>query len=497
MAQVGTTVASDIYTIGRTLVVLITEFRGYQTRYVASLPPVAETPVFAEQDSLYRLIAKACAPDPADRFASVDELRVQLLGVLREVVAERTAGTALTSAASVLFEAPAVTGEALEWDELPALRIDTTDPQYAWLSNISLEDPEERLAELRRAPELSAEVLLAQAKAALQLRRGDLVNQIVNQMLADDPWEWRAVWVSGLSALDSGDFAAAQSSFNAVYGQIPGELAAKLALALACERGGEGEIGEALYRTCASTDANYVAPAAFGMARIRTARGDIAGAVQALDLVPSTSRSFTEARRLRAIALFQSGQGLPALSQAMDSLKGVSLDPARPGGTDRVHPGAGGGRGEPDRPQDRGDDRPVRRPRRDAARRAGAHLPHARRHRDRRGPALCPGRQGERRAKVDPAMTEPTAAGPALACPNCGAAVSADQAFCENCGEVAAADRGRGRRPGRGAGGAGRAHRLRTPPPARRGRGDRSRSPGPARTAAAWSGPTATARPAG
>ena len=43
--------------------------------------------MFAEHDSLYRLIAKACAPDPADRFASVDELRVQLLGVLREVVA--------------------------------------------------------------------------------------------------------------------------------------------------------------------------------------------------------------------------------------------------------------------------------------------------------------------------------------------------------------------------------------------------------------------------
>ena len=47
VAQVGTTVASDIYTIGRTLVVLITEFRGYQTRYVASLPSVADTPVFA------------------------------------------------------------------------------------------------------------------------------------------------------------------------------------------------------------------------------------------------------------------------------------------------------------------------------------------------------------------------------------------------------------------------------------------------------------------
>ena len=119
-------------------------------------------------------------------------------------------------------------------------------------------------------------------------------------MLAEDPWEWRAVWMSGLAALDSGDFAAAQSAFNAVYGQVPGELAPKLALALACERGGEGDIAEGLYRTCASTDANYVAPAAFGLARIRAARGDVAGAVQALDLVPSTSRSYPEARRLRA-----------------------------------------------------------------------------------------------------------------------------------------------------------------------------------------------------
>ena len=133
--------------------------------------------------------------------------------------------------------------------------------------------------------------------------------------------------MSGLSALDAGDLAGAQSSFNAVYGQVPGELAPKLALALACEQGGEGEIAEDLYRTCASTDANYVAAAAFGLARIRAARGDLAGAVQALDLVPSTSRSFTEARRLRAVQLYESNQGLPALAQAMDSLKGVRLDP--------------------------------------------------------------------------------------------------------------------------------------------------------------------------
>ena len=327
VAQVGPTVASDIYTIGRTCVVLMTEFRGYQTKYVASLPPVDETPLFAAHDSLYRLLSKACAADPADRFASVDEFRVQLLGVLREVVAQKTPGTALTSAASVLFEAPAITSEALEWHQLPALRVDTSDPQYAWLSNISVEDPEKRLDQLRDAPVATAEVRLAQAHAALELRRRDVVEQIVNDMLIEDPWEWRAVWVAGLSALDAGDFASAQSSFNAVYGQVPGELAPKLALALACERGGQGVIAEGLYQTCASTDANYVAAAAFGMARIRAARGDVLGAVQALDLVPSTSRSYPEARRLRARQLYESGDGLPALARAMDSISGVRLDP--------------------------------------------------------------------------------------------------------------------------------------------------------------------------
>ena len=58
--------------------------------------------MFGDNDSLYWLIAKCCAPDPADRFASADELRTQLLGVLRETVARRTTGTTLTSAASAL-----------------------------------------------------------------------------------------------------------------------------------------------------------------------------------------------------------------------------------------------------------------------------------------------------------------------------------------------------------------------------------------------------------
>jgi serine/threonine-protein kinase PknG len=112
-----------------------------------------------------------------------------------------------------------------------------------------------------------------------------------------------------------------------VYGQVPGELAPKLALAYACEVSGEAEVAEAMYLVCSRTDANYTAPAAFGLTRIRTARGDLDGALAALDLVPATSRAFVEARRQRAGLLAASGRGLDSLAQAMRSIESVTIDP--------------------------------------------------------------------------------------------------------------------------------------------------------------------------
>jgi serine/threonine-protein kinase PknG len=327
VSTVGASVASDIFTIGRTLMVLAMEFRGYQSTYLASLPPVSETPLFQKYDSLYRLLAKTCAPDPADRFASADELRVQLLGVLREVVSDRPgAGAATYSTSSLLFEVPAVSGQTLTWQDLPGLRVDENDPQTGWLHTVSIEDPAARLEALNAAPESSPEVLLATAHAALHSGRFDLVDTVVTDMLTADPWEWRAVWMSGLAAMARQDFAGAQSAFNAVYGQVPGELAPKLALALACERSNELDVAESLYTTCARTDANYIAPSAFGLARIRSGRADLDGAVSALDLVPPTSRAFTEARRERAGLLASSGRGLPALSEAMRSVESLTID---------------------------------------------------------------------------------------------------------------------------------------------------------------------------
>ncbi|MGZ0151078.1 tetratricopeptide repeat protein [Kribbella sp. WER1] len=336
VAEVGTSVASDIYTLGRTLCVLAMEFRGYQSRYVASLPPVDEVPLFQQYDSVYRLLAKACAPSPADRFQSADEFRVQLLGVLREVVAEKQGVKAAQhSASSLLFGSPGdkaggLGDAAAPWQQLPSLAPDEGDKMAGWLKTVSVPDPIKRLELLVDAPEQSAQTLLEIAQAALEVgpERYDMVDTAVNDLLTADPWEWRAVWMSGLVGMARGDFKGAQSAFNAVYGQVPGELAPKLALAIACEHSGEFNVAEGLYLACARTDANYIAPSAFGLANIRTQRGDLDGALTALDLVPRTSGEYVRARRQRAGLLAGSGRGLPALAEAMNSIATLTIDPA-------------------------------------------------------------------------------------------------------------------------------------------------------------------------
>ncbi len=328
VAEVGPSVAGDIFTVGRTLAVLAMEFRGYQSTYVAELPPVDDTPLFQRYDSLYRALDKATATNPDDRFQSADEMRDQLLGVLREVVAVDTGiAAAAHSNPSSLFGAPTGGGADLSWTDLPALRIDRSDPSATWLAGVSVADGAQRLQVLEQAPEQTVEVQLAKARAAIDAAIFPVADEVVNDVLTDNPWEWRAVWLSGLAALARSDFESAATSFNTVLGQVPGELAPKLALALACEQTGASDLAEQLYAVCAATDANYVAPAAFGLARTREQSGDAAGSLQALDLVAPTSAAYVAARRRRADLLTSAAPGLDDLSAAAASIANIAMDP--------------------------------------------------------------------------------------------------------------------------------------------------------------------------
>ncbi|MEW2081264.1 tetratricopeptide repeat protein [Streptomyces sp. NPDC005283] len=90
VAEVGPSVASDLYTVARTLAVLTFDFQGYTNVFVDSLPDPENIQVFRTYESFYRLLVRATDPDPVRRFASAQEMAEQLTGVLREVVAIQT-----------------------------------------------------------------------------------------------------------------------------------------------------------------------------------------------------------------------------------------------------------------------------------------------------------------------------------------------------------------------------------------------------------------------
>ncbi|MEU9803977.1 tetratricopeptide repeat protein [Streptomyces sp. NPDC051000] len=90
VAETGPSVASDLYTVARTLAVLTFDFQGYTNVFVDSLPDPEHIEVFGRYESFYRLLVRATDPDPGRRFASAQEMADQLTGVLREVVALQT-----------------------------------------------------------------------------------------------------------------------------------------------------------------------------------------------------------------------------------------------------------------------------------------------------------------------------------------------------------------------------------------------------------------------
>ncbi|MFD9478832.1 serine/threonine protein kinase, partial [Streptomyces nojiriensis] len=90
VAELGPSVASDLYTVARTLAVLTFDFQGYTNVFVDSLPDPEHIEVFRRYESFYRLLVRATDPDPGRRFSSAQEMADQLTGVLREVVALQT-----------------------------------------------------------------------------------------------------------------------------------------------------------------------------------------------------------------------------------------------------------------------------------------------------------------------------------------------------------------------------------------------------------------------
>jgi serine/threonine-protein kinase PknG len=188
---------------------------------------------------------------------------------------------------------------------LPVPRVDPGDSNAGFLASLISAAPTEVISALASAPGDSVERRLRELRAWLEL---DDRPSAVGALLALEehhPDDWRVVWYRGLAGLVDSDYETAAVSFDAVYDAFPGEPAPKLALGICAEVLGQLDNATEFYGLVWSTDQSYVS-AAFGLARVRLAAGDRAGAVHALESVPESSIHFTAARvaairaRLRA-----------------------------------------------------------------------------------------------------------------------------------------------------------------------------------------------------
>jgi serine/threonine-protein kinase PknG len=331
IATAGPSVASDLFTVARTLAVLSIDFRGYQGTYRFTLPPADSVPLFTQYDSLYRLLLTATAPDPDDRFQSAEEMADQLHGVLREVVAEQEGRP--VPGPSKLFTPP-LRGlvEQADWRILPRPQVSSDDASAGYLATIAATDPQAMITQLRAAPERTVEVELRLAAALIEASDFDEAEESLRAVEADDPLEWRVSWYRGIAELAQGHAERALAEVTAVYHSLPGELAPKLALAMACESAGERAIGPLQvsrrlgdaarwYRIVSGTDPS-ITSASFGLARCRIELGDRVGALAAYEQIPDSSSGYLDAQtaRIRCLASKPSLDDLLAAGEALEAL---------------------------------------------------------------------------------------------------------------------------------------------------------------------------------
>jgi serine/threonine-protein kinase PknG len=328
IADAGPSIASDLFTVARTLAMLCIDFKGYQSTFKFTLPPQDEVPLFTEFDSLYRLLWKGTAPNPDDRFQTAEEMFDQLFGVLREVLAAQR-GTPVPAPSTLFTTDFRASPDRPDWRLLPAPQVATDDPAAGYLATLAATDPEELIALLGAAPQRTVEVDLRLAHTLIA--EGDFAQaeEVLAAVGASDPWEWRVSWYRGVAALAQEQPVAARESFTAVYEAVPGELAPKLALAVAAEYSGEQADAAVWHEIVSRTDPSYTT-ATFGLARCRLACGDRAGALAAYDRIPESSSSHVEAQTAKIKCLLEYDDGhepeIAELQAAGASMQALSLD---------------------------------------------------------------------------------------------------------------------------------------------------------------------------
>ncbi|WP_245713582.1 serine/threonine-protein kinase [Nocardia vaccinii] len=346
IAETGPTAATEVYTVGRTLAVLVLPLPERDGHF-AELPGPATEPVLAQHDSLHRFLLRATDADPAARFASMEEMADQLTGVLRTVLSVQD--DVPHPGLSVNFGPPrGVFGAGAPVPDnaanapvrleprdivaaLPVPLVDPADTGAGLLATTSGTSPAELepafaagLRAVVTGAAESVEIPLRLIRAALET--GDAVDaqRRIDELAATLGEDWRLTWYRGLARLLVREFDSAAAEFDAVYAALPGEAAAQLALAVAAELsaglpGADPDIelsrATRYYDMVWRTDRRFVS-AAFGLARLRRAARDHAGAVAVLDQVDPASARHTEAA-ITAVEVLLAGRSPAEITEEL------------------------------------------------------------------------------------------------------------------------------------------------------------------------------------
>ncbi|WP_434085499.1 tetratricopeptide repeat protein [Nocardia sputorum] len=357
ITETGPTVASDIYTVGRTLAALVLDMpKNADGHQLPGIPSPDDEPLLRDYPALYRLLCRATDPDPKRRFPTAYAMYGQLAGVLRMVLAYDTGKE--HPQASLEFGAmrgdfgietligqtdgmtdgrhrlPALDAPSVV-AALPVPLIDGEDPSADLLSTLLHGDPRHALDALRRTadrivsgtipePEtFELEGTLTAVRAHLDL--GEVVPACdrLADLRPDYGTDWRLEWYSAVAALLDGQYERAYEYFDLVHGMLPGEIAPALALAATAEltlqhlgdAAGDRwhRLAEEYYRTVWRTNHGLVS-AAFGLARRLAADGGLLEAVEVLDQVPEASRYQSVARMTGCLLLVS--QPIPETTEA-------------------------------------------------------------------------------------------------------------------------------------------------------------------------------------
>ncbi|NMO92378.1 tetratricopeptide repeat protein [Actinomycetospora sp. TBRC 11914] len=311
----GPSVASDVYTVGRTLAVLVATFDFHRTMR-ERLPDPHDAPALAHEP-LRRLLARATHPDPAQRFASIDEMADQMVGVLRRLTAydatppPRLSTMFASPPVSAGVDAPATPEEIAA--AMPAPLPDPDDPATPELVAAAAQGPRAVLAAVsaQDAPDTDQARLSA---VVAHLDSGDV--EAAGRALAEHavPGEWTWTWLRARHAAATGDADAAAALVDEVADALPGEPAPEFSLAALGEyRAGRdgGVAGPVVAERFADiwrTDRTWTG-AAFALARLRAAAGDPDAAVAVLDEVPASSVHAADARVAAVRVLLESRDG--------------------------------------------------------------------------------------------------------------------------------------------------------------------------------------------